>query len=857
MASTMECLWTRRSPTRHWSRKLAMSNRQLFNQETVSPSSAGLTESFAIEGTSDVTGRHDVAARTGDPRPWTCRTSNHCAICWPDSRTPHPWWSWWSLMPTATGPSKLPTSWPRYHDLDAVHIFSHGTAQGLQLGSTWLDAQTIENHTDAIHRWQSAFSTSGDLLFYACDLAASDEGRALLDTIGDWTATDVAASTDRTGTAYFGGDWVLEFQTGRIESDVAAGAQVQRDWFGLMSIGVDATTTATATSDISISHTTSGTDRVMLVGVSIASGSADTVTSMTYNGASLTRVGFQNAPASNTRVEIWSLVAPDAGTYNLDVYFSGNPDGATIGIMTFTGVDQATALGIFASDAGNGATNGSATVNSAAGERVFAAVVVEAGDQDLAPDGSQTEDWDLIAGQANGGGSTVAGAASVNTSWSWSASANWAIAGVSLKPASASNTAPTLDSAKSPALSPINEDAGPPSGAVGTLVSALVDFASPSGQVDNVTDVDGGALLGVAVTAADTTNGTWYYSTDNGTTWNALGAVSSNNARLLAADANTRLYFQPVANYNGTLATAVTFRAWDQTSGSNGTLADTTTSGGTTAFSTTTDTASLTINAVNDAPVLDDSQSPTLAAQNEDSGAPSGAVGTLVSALVDFASPAGQVDNVTDVDSGAQLGIAVTAADSSNGSWWYSTNNGVSWNALGAVTSNNARLLAADANTRLYFQPNANYSGTLADRRHFPGLGSDQRQQWSHGRYQWQRRHDPLLHGHRYRQSGDQPGGRHAIGDQRHHERGYADDQRAGDLPQRRRRRRSDAFQNHRCHQRYALPERRHDADQQRHVHHLRPRQCRAEVHADGRFQRQRQLRGPGLDLQRRRRLGR
>ena len=249
---------------------------------------------------------------------------------------------------------------------------------------------------------------------------------------------------------------------------------------------------------------------------------------------------------------------------------------------------------------------------------------------------------------------------------------------------------------------------------MGTLVSSLVDFASPSGQVDNVTDVDSGALLGIAVTAADTANGGWWYSTNNGSSWNALGAVASNNARLLAADANTRLYFQPNANYNGTLATAITFRAWDQTSGSNGTLADTTSNGGTTAFSTATDTASLTVNAVNDAPVLDNTKSPMLTAQNEDSGAPTGAVGTLVSGLVDFASPSGQVDNVTDVDSGALLGIAVTAADTANGIWWYSTNNGSSWNALGAVASNNARLLAADANTRLYFQPNADYNGTLA-----------------------------------------------------------------------------------------------------------------------------------------------
>ncbi|MBK6752952.1 MAG: hypothetical protein IPG69_05050 [Flavobacteriales bacterium] len=73
-------------------------------------------------------------------------------------------------------------------------------------------------------------------------------------------------------------------------------------------------------------------------------------------------------------------------------------------------------------------------------------------------------------------------------------------------------------------------------------------------------------------------------------------------SRLLAADANSRLYFQPTANFNGAIATAITFRAWDQTSGTNGSTADASTNGGTTAFSTATDVASLTITAGNDAP---------------------------------------------------------------------------------------------------------------------------------------------------------------------------------------------------------------------------------------------------------------
>src|SRR5205814_1667 len=101
----------------------------------------------------------------------------------------------------------------------------------------------------------------------------------------------------------------------------------------------------------------------------------------------------------------------------------------------------------------------------------------------------------------------------VSLDWSTAGggSGEWAMGAVSLKPTS--NSAPILDNSKSPSLSAINEDAGPPSGAAGTLVSALVDFASPSGQVDNVIDPDSGASLGIAVTAADTTNGTWYYST--------------------------------------------------------------------------------------------------------------------------------------------------------------------------------------------------------------------------------------------------------------------------------------------------------------------------------------------------------
>ena len=180
------------------------------------------------------------------------------------------------------------------------------------------------------------------------------------------------------------------------------------------------------------------------------------------------------------------------------------------------------------------------------------------------------------------------------------------IGGVKTMTGVAVNDAPILDASRSPALSTINKNAPAPVGAVGTLVATLVDFATPSGQVDNVTDIDTGASLGIAITGADTTHATYYYSTDSGVTWNLLGAVSNTSARLLAANESDRIYVKPTFGYNGAIVTALTFRAWDQTSGTNGSLASTASTGGTTAFSIATDTAGITITNTNNAPVAVD-----------------------------------------------------------------------------------------------------------------------------------------------------------------------------------------------------------------------------------------------------------
>ncbi|MCA9139715.1 MAG: cadherin-like domain-containing protein, partial [Planctomycetales bacterium] len=95
----------------------------------------------------------------------------------------------------------------------------------------------------------------------------------------------------------------------------------------------------------------------------------------------------------------------------------------------------------------------------------------------------------------------------------------------------------------------------------GTLVATLI-----AGQV---IDSDGSGQ-GIAIIAVDSTNGTWEFTTDGGVTWTDLGTPDSQFARLLASDANTSVRFLPNPDFSGTVSNAITFHAWDQTSGANG-----------------------------------------------------------------------------------------------------------------------------------------------------------------------------------------------------------------------------------------------------------------------------------------------
>lgn len=142
----------------------------------------------------------------------------------------------------------------------------------------------------------------------------------------------------------------------------------------------------------------------------------------------------------------------------------------------------------------------------------------------------------------------------------------------------------------------INENAGPPQGQVGMAVTGLLTGFS---------DQDSGAARGIAVTGLDTTNGAWWYSIDDGTSWQHMGSVSATSARLIG-ETGGRIYFEAVPGYHGSIPDGLVFRAWDMTTGINGGIADASLSGGDTAFSSQADAVQVTVIDVNDAPTAQD-----------------------------------------------------------------------------------------------------------------------------------------------------------------------------------------------------------------------------------------------------------
>lgn len=186
-----------------------------------------------------------------------------------------------------------------------------------------------------------------------------------------------------------------------------------------------------AVGSLTQAHTVGGaTNMILLVGTDVEGGT-NTSTSVTYNSVGLTLL-TRVIDATSRVAELWYLVGPPAGTFDVVTTFSAVSD-AAMRIISYSDVNQGTPFGPIATGNVNDASP-TTTVVSAGGElvvdHVASAVLLSA-----TAGGGQVERGKLLdAGGASVFGSEKIGAASVIMSWTLDAARHWCAIGVSLKP---------------------------------------------------------------------------------------------------------------------------------------------------------------------------------------------------------------------------------------------------------------------------------------------------------------------------------------------------------------------------------------------------------------------------------------
>jgi VCBS repeat-containing protein len=127
------------------------------------------------------------------------------------------------LDPSRDGVTQIAEALTGRSNVGAVHIFAHGEAGALTLGSSVLDAETMNSlYRSTLVGIGSHLSADADIMIYGCNFASGSEGTAAADLLSALTGADVAASEDLTGAARLGGDWDLEYSAGTIETNAFA-----------------------------------------------------------------------------------------------------------------------------------------------------------------------------------------------------------------------------------------------------------------------------------------------------------------------------------------------------------------------------------------------------------------------------------------------------------------------------------------------------------------------------------------------------------------------------------------------------------------------------------------------------------
>ncbi|HSD36510.1 MAG TPA: putative Ig domain-containing protein [Rhodocyclaceae bacterium] len=462
-------------------------------------------------------------------------------------------------------------------DISAIHLITHGSAGTLQIGVAWLNEQTMALYADSIASWRNALTDDADILLYGCDLASTAAGRALANDIATLSGADVAASDDLTGNRAIGGDWDLEYRTGIIESSLAVSANVQAEWAGTLAVTVgnssSAKTDTAGSPSLSWSHTVAAGDDGILI-VTVASRDNAPSDGVTYNGQAMSLLRSVVSGGAVT-AEVWYLLNPSVGTANIVVSHSGSNHEFVAGATNFYGVRQTSTFGTVATET---ASDSNMAVSSSAGDMVIDVFATRQQSSIPAVGAGQTTLWSqsVASGSADPtGASSYEIASGSSTAMTWSrvnASAEYAAIGVALK------AAPVA-----PVISVSNGALGYTENAAATVIDNKL----------TVTDADSTNLSGATIQITDKyQNGqdVLAFTNQNGIT----GSWDAATGTLTLSGTTT------VANYQTALS-SVTYRNSSENPNTSARIVTFTVNDGS---KTGSNTRSINVTAVNDAPVI-------------------------------------------------------------------------------------------------------------------------------------------------------------------------------------------------------------------------------------------------------------
>lgn len=128
-----------------------------------------------------------------------------------------------------------------------------------------------------------------------------------------------------------------------------------------MAIAFDASSSGSVNStSLTVSHTCSGSERILFACITTYTNNSDAVTGVTYNGVAMTRVPTDGYQAmSGNAVYLYYLVAPSAGTFDMVISVASSRLIKTVN-ASFTGVEQVNPI-----DASTKGTQATATTTTA------------------------------------------------------------------------------------------------------------------------------------------------------------------------------------------------------------------------------------------------------------------------------------------------------------------------------------------------------------------------------------------------------------------------------------------------------------------------------------------------------------